>query len=96
MMEDLFPETVDKGQHGTEWWHGHRQCRNFHGFFQSREEGRGQWQFSVPWFACDDVTCTVYVINAQGELKKKDGIPIDAEGRITILNRKYGREAWNH
>ena len=41
MMDDLFPETINKGAHGAEWWVGHWQCRNWHGYFQSREEGRG-------------------------------------------------------
>lgn len=49
MPEDLFPETINKGCHGAEWWIGRRQCRNWHGFFQSRHEGRGTWQFGIPW-----------------------------------------------
>lgn len=96
MMGDLFPETIDRAKHGAEWWRGHWQCRNFHGYFQSREDGRGSWQFAIPWFSLDDVTCTVYVIDSAGELKHRDNVPIDSQDRITVLGKKYGREFWSH
>ena len=96
MTYDLFPETIDKSKHGAEWWCGAWQCRNFHGYFQSREQGRGAWQFTIPWFSLDDVTCTVYAINDLGEVVKRAGVPIDSKGRITVLGKKYGREFWNH
>lgn len=96
MMDDLFPETINKSQHGAEWWQGRYQCRNFHGFFQSRYDGRGIWQFSVPWFSGDNLTCTVHAISSNGELMHRRNIPIDQRNRITIMGRQYGREAWQH
>lgn len=95
-MNDLFPETINRGTHGTEWWAGRWQCRNFHGYLQSREDGRGAWRFHVPWFSADDVTCSVYRINAEGRDYTESGVPIDDQGRITILGRKYDRRFWDH
>ncbi|MPL92129.1 hypothetical protein SDC9_38226 [bioreactor metagenome] len=95
-MNDLFPETINKAVHGTVWWRGRRQCRNFHGFFQSRDDGVGLWQFSVPWFSADNLTCTVYAISSSGELEHCRNIPIDRRDRLTIMGRQYGREAWRH
>lgn len=82
-------------QHGQKAWIGNYEVRNFHGFYQSREGGKGPWQFHVSGF--DDTvtgqagTCTV--ILAKGGV---ESIPIDATDRITINGRKYGRANWKH
>lgn len=96
MMDDLFPETINKGAHGAEWWVGHWQCRNWHGYFQSREEGRGAWLFHVPWFSNDNCTCSVYRISETGQDYTEDRVPIDAQGRLSIRGQKWGRECWEH
>lgn len=95
-MNDLFPETINQGTHGAEWWAGNWQCRNFKGYFQSREDGHGTWRFQVPWFSNDGATCSVYRIDAAGQHYTSDGIPIDDGGGITILGRKYDRRFWDH
>ena len=94
LQNDLVP--VDRSLHGAVWTTGNYQCRNFHGYFQSREAGTGNWMFQVPWFANDDKTCTVYRIGDDGELAHENNVPIDAKNQITILGRRYGRDHWNH
>jgi hypothetical protein len=86
----------EKGRNGAVWWSGNWECRNWHGYFQSREGGVGNWCFHIPWFSNDDVTCTVYGLNDAGEIYNKERIPIDAQANITILGKKYGREYWDH
>ncbi|WP_435171123.1 hypothetical protein [Falsirhodobacter sp. 1013] len=95
-MDDLFPDTITKAAHGAIWWAGNYECRNWHGYFQSREGGRGNWRFQVPWFSTDDVTCSVYAITEAGDVQTRDLIPIDDKARITIMGRKYTREHWEH
>lgn len=95
-MKDLFPETISKGEHGAVWWAGNWQCRNWHGYFQSREQGRGPWRFNVPWFSTDDTTCSVGRIDVEGRDFTESDVPIDRHGRITIRGRSYGRQSWNH
>lgn len=56
---------------------------------------QGHWEFVVPWFGPDDLTCTVYKVSKSGDLMHED-VPIDNESRITILNKKYGPALWNH
>ena len=90
------PSIADRYQHGAEWHAGAWQCRNHHGYFQSREGGVGPWCFQVVWFSNDDVSCTVYVLDAKGELVGQDGVPIDDQNRITIRDRKYGDRFWDH
>lgn len=51
MTLDLFPETMDRSRHGIVWWTGRYQCRNWHGFYQSREGGEGPWLFHVRGFS---------------------------------------------
>lgn len=91
-----IPDFTNKNRHGAVWWCGNWECRNFHGYFQSREVGSGAWCFQVPWFSIDDVTCTVYRVGKGGELVHENFVPIDDKGQLTILGRKYGREHWNH
>jgi len=100
-QHSLFPDLptqtpVERTQHGAQWRVGNWNCRNWHGYFQSREIGARNWRFQVPWFSNDDVTCTVYVLDDQGEITGQDGIPIDDQGRITIMGRKYSRSHWDH
>lgn len=93
MTDTLFPDLIDKARHGATWWAGNWQCRNFHGYFQSREGGRGPWRFQIDGFGDDD--CTVLVVRDQGSLGTCRA-PIDALDRITIMGRKYGRNHWSH
>ena len=95
-MNDLFPETIDRKKHGATWTVGNRQMRNFRGFLQSREFNDENWQFQIPWFSTDNITCSVYVIDDAGEIKAQAGIPIDYQARITIHDKKYGRQFWDH
>lgn len=99
MFDDLFPETIDKAKPGTEWWAGHWQCRNWNGFFQSREDGRGLWQFYVEGFgggaAGEETTAYVARIGAGDQIRGLP-CPIDSKNRITILGRTYGRNHWTH
>lgn len=50
---DLFPELIDAMREGTVWWAGNWQCRNWHGYFQHREGGRGHWCFVIQSFGGD-------------------------------------------
>ncbi|WP_226554830.1 hypothetical protein [Celeribacter naphthalenivorans] len=95
-MRDLFPKTIDKSQNGATWWRGAWECRNWNGYFQEREGGTGNWCFRIPWFSNDDKSCTVYVIAADGEITKRDEIPINDAGEILIRGKRYGREFWHH
>lgn len=88
-------ELDHKGFHGAVWWIGDYECQNYRGYFRSREGGKGNWCFQIPWFGSDDLTCTVYTLDKQGEMVHED-VPIDEEGRITVLDKKYGRNFWNH
>ncbi|MEM8976176.1 MAG: hypothetical protein AAGD43_29260 [Pseudomonadota bacterium] len=91
---ELIPITdLEKATHGISWWAGSWECRNFHGFFQSREDGRGPWAFTIYGFG--ETTASIYRISETGDLVQHS-VPIDAEDRITVLGRKYGRENWNH
>ncbi len=98
---DALPQTPPpadpaRAQHGHQWKTGNWHHRNHHGFYQCREGQKGNWRFYVPWFANDDLTCTVNVIDETGAMQHRDGIPIDDKGRITIRGRKYGRAFWDH
>lgn len=83
----------DMARHGAVWWRGNWQCRNFHGYFQSREGGAGVWCFQI--YAFGDTDCCVYALNALGEMVQKRA-PLDDQNRITICVRKYGRRQWAH
>ncbi len=99
MTQDLFPELIDKARHGTEWWAGRYQCRNWHGFFQSREEGRGNWLFYVEGFcdgpAGEEKTAHVARVVDRDKLR---GVPcpIDLNNRVQIMGKRYGRDHWQH
>jgi len=72
-----------------------RQQRDWYGFAQFRESTNEPWQFIVTGF--DDTFtgqegfCSVLL--ADGE---KDRVPIDAQDRILIRGRRYGRDQWVH
>ena len=91
MQLELFE--IDKGQHGATWWAGAWQCRNWHGWLQSRENGVGRWCFLIYGFGTD--TCSVHVIGEDGQGTLAT-VPIDASDRITIMGRLYGRSRWMH
>lgn len=88
---DLTPE--ERGTPGAIWWSGSWQCRNFDGYYQVREQGRGNWCFIV--YAFCERHASIYCVNEIGELVRDD-VPIDAKDRISVLGRKYGREHWQH
>ena len=92
MQFEMF-ERDDKGIPGSQWWVGDWQCQNFHGYFRSREGGIGNWCFQIYAFGDDD--CAVYALNKTGEMVLED-VPYDARDRITVLDKKYGRNFWAH
>lgn len=83
----------DKGCPGAVWWQGSYQCRNFHGYYQCRENGRGQWQFVIYAFGGDDAS--IYKLNSEGNLHLSS-VPYDANDRIIVDGRKFGRRFWTH
>lgn len=85
---------TDHSQHGATWRAGNWNCRNFHGYFQSREVGAKNWCFQIYGF--NDHDCSVATIKDDGEMGHENFIPIDAQDRITILGKKYGRPFWSH
>lgn len=91
---ELIPMSgEDKGQHGAVWWSGNWECRNFDGYFQTREAGRGAWRFVIYGFGSTEAS--VYKVNPFGDLIIED-VPIDPEDRILILGKRYGRNFWQH
>ena len=93
---ELFPMTgEEKATPGAQWWAGSYQCRNFAGYYQVREQGRGDWQFVIYGFGFDDTTACIYRIDQGGKLVHED-VPIDEQGRITVGGRKFGRDNWCH
>lgn len=71
---ELQPE--ERRRHGAAWWSGSWECRNFHGYYQVREQGRGNWQFIIYGFG--DHKANVYRVNDIGELYREN-VPIDAK-----------------
>ena len=95
-QETLFPiREEEKAAHGARWWAGNWECRNHHGYYQSREGGEGPWQFAVYGFGYDDLTASIYRVSETGAMARED-VPTDSSDRITVLGRKYGRRHWNH
>jgi hypothetical protein len=74
------------------------QTRDFHGYSQFRVGGVGPWRFYVCGFSGaphgngTDSMCRVLRSDGTSEAR----VPIDEEGRLTILGRKYGRDRWDH
>jgi len=97
-QETLFPDLIDKTKEGATWWVGAWQCRNWHGFIQSREGGRGNWCFQIGGFSGPEEgngIAHVYIIRSDGSLGESPH-PIDGPGRVLIEGKRYGREHWNH
>lgn len=98
MTQLSFLEPVSKGQLGAVWWAGSWECRNWHGWLQSREQGRGPWCFTIYGFSGEPEThssCSVYALDESGSLITRE-VPIDPRNRITIEGRKFGRSHWMH
>ena len=74
---------------GKPYFIGNWQVRSFHGFHQSREGGKGKWQFQISGFNKD--TANLLLIGGGTET-----VHIDDFDRITVLGKKYGRSRWNH
>ncbi len=97
-MTDLFPETINKGQHGATWQAGAWTVRNWRGYAQQREKGQRDWQFYVDGFSGPEDgngIAHVLMIRADGTTCTAPH-PIDRHNRITIMGRKYGRTHWDH
>lgn len=69
--------------------------RDFHGFAQFRENEHSPWVFYVSGFdstfSGEAGQCTV--LRTDGG---QEWVQIDADDRISIAGRKYGRQHWNH
>ena len=96
LFEPLAYAHLTPADNGCVWWAGNWECRNWNGWFQSREGGRGNWRFQVPWFGLDDRTCSVYAIAQDGTLTARDDVPIDSQNRILIDGKRYSRDHWCH
>ena len=69
--------------------------REVGGFLQFREGEGAPWRFHVAGF---DATCSgeagqCWVLAAGGQSLP---VPIDAQDRLLIDGKRYGREAWDH
>lgn len=100
MMEtDLFPDTIDKTQDGASWTIGDWQFRNWRGWHQEREGGRGQWQFRISGFsggaAGYETEAHIYRIGERGQLVTRI-VQMDRLDRINVEGRKFGRSRWAH
>lgn len=67
------------------------EIRNFHGFYQFRENPSEPWQFVITGFCFDDLYCHVMTFD-----KKEIKVPINNKDEILIKGRRYGRERWQH
>lgn len=102
-QHSLFPDlptqlATDHSQHGAQWRAGGWNCRNWHGYFQSREIGARHWCFQIIGFAGEPEEwgeASVYKLDERGEMVAED-VPIDPQNRLHILGRKYGRNHWAH
>ncbi|MCL4682379.1 MAG: hypothetical protein KJZ92_14055 [Rhodocyclaceae bacterium] len=69
--------------------------RDYHGYLQVRECAGEPWRFCVSGFdhtrTGQDGRCTVLKVGGS-----REWVPIDAQDRITIRGRKYGRNRWIH
>lgn len=72
--------------------------RDFHGYHQCRTDGSGPWRFYICGFSgplhANGTNSLCRVLRFDGT--SEACVPIDAQGRITILGRKYGRHRWDH
>ncbi|WP_243613088.1 hypothetical protein [Shimia aestuarii] len=87
-MEQLsFLDPIEKSVSGATWWAGNYQCRNWHGYYQTRERGAGPWQFVV--YAFGDKEAVIYAINNIGSLYHWR-VLMDAKDRLLIDGKRYG------
>jgi hypothetical protein len=97
MQDELFPDAPvikpDMSKHGATMRKGHWFCRNWHGWYQSREVGQKRWSYYVVGFR--DTTCDVLAFDDAGEAVERS-VPIDSRNRITIDERKYSVRHWRH
>lgn len=84
---------IDKTQHGKIWWYGNYQCRNFHGYFQDRENGIGAWQFVIHSFG--ETECEIYALDPLGDLSTTM-VPIDQDARLIVNGKRYTNRYWRH
>lgn len=97
MQRDLFGNSEDTGAHlknGEEAVVGNWRVRNFNGYHQSKE-GAGPWRFYVSGFGRvvegRHVECSLLRIDGSTEV-----VPLDANGAISVLGRKYAYDRWAH
>ena len=93
MQQLSFFDPVDKSVSGATWWVGNYQCRNWNGYYQTREEGKGPWQFVI--YAVGDIDAVIYAVNDKGDLYHWR-VPMDAKDRLLIGGKRYGRKHWCH
>lgn len=90
---ELLAEPIDKTRDGATWWAGNWQCRNWKGWLQSREGGKGTWTFQIGGFSGpEDGDGLARVYRVEG----CQDVPIDRRNRILIEGKRYGRSHWNH
>ncbi len=69
--------------------------RDFHGFLRVKEGRCEPWRFVVSGFDATSTgaagMCTVVKIDGS-----KEWVPIDANDRILVHGRRYGRSSWIH
>ncbi len=93
-MEQLVLfDPIDRSNSGATWWAGAYQCRNWNGYFQSREGGTGLWQFTIYAFGEDDA---VVIGLDQAGARCHIRVPMDAQDRLIIDGKRYGRSKWSH
>lgn len=64
--------------------------RDFEGYYQSREGESGEWEFYVSGFFGDDQASVLRYDRSY------ESVAIDAQDRIKIAGRWWGRAHWNH
>lgn len=96
ICEAPSPKLPPPLKHGETGWVGNWQVRNFHGYHQSRECGRGTWQFHITGFDSTPSGQSGYCTVAKYGGGTEPRVPIDAKDRILIQGRRYGRSHWNH
>ena len=69
--------------------------RNWYGYAQYRESEIDPWHFVVTGFdettSGQDGFCSVLLVDGE-----RNRVPIDAQDRILIRGRRYGRDKWVH
>ena len=93
MEQFSFFDPVERSVPGARWWTGAYECRNWHGYFQQREGGRGAWQFVIYAFGEEDAV--IYGLGSGGALVHHR-VPMDDQDRLIINGCGYGRKYWVH